>query len=72
MSNLELDLSQGTLTEFQKTQLKTYFQDRVIIIDEVHNIRDEADGKDKHEIIEIDCSLFPKCSVDLIIRHAYV
>ena len=53
LSNLELDLSQGTLTEFQKTQLKTYFQDRVIIIDEVHNIRDETDGKDIMKLLRL-------------------
>ena len=50
---LNLDLKLNTVSQFQIDIIKKNFNNRVIIIDEVHNIRDETDDKDIMKLLKI-------------------
>jgi superfamily II DNA or RNA helicase len=53
LSKLDLDLSLNKITQFQIDIIKKNFDNRLIIIDEVHNIRDETETKDIMKLLKI-------------------
>ena len=52
-SKLELDLSDNKINKYQIDIIRENFNNRVIIIDEVHNIRDETNDKDIMKLLKI-------------------
>lgn len=53
INKLQLDVNKESISQFQIDILKKNFDNRLIIIDEVHNIRDETEDKDIMKLLKI-------------------